>query len=103
MRASYNVNRICNVLYSLGAHLGHLKVEAYQSLSNYVLGVRGLFVVIDLDKTVPMLKSAIIFIEQMILNYGNAVFCHSSIKCFSTMLLDYVSRIVNSKNQSFSY
>jgi ribosomal protein S2 len=103
MRVYNNSHRIGNVLCSLGAHIGHLKVEAYQSMSHYVLGGRGLFVVIDLDKTVPMLKSAIVFFEQMILHYGHAVFCHSGIARLSTMLLDYVSRIVTHNNQSFSY
>ncbi len=103
MRADSNLKRIGNVLCALGAHLGHLKVEAYQSLSHYVLGGRGLLIVINLDKTVPMLKSAILFYEQMIMHYGHAVYCHSSVVRFSTQLINYFSRVVNRHNQSFSY
>jgi ribosomal protein S2 len=98
-----NFQRISKLLCSLGAHIGHMKVEAFQSLSHYVLGCRGLFVVIDLDKTVSMFKAAILFLEHTILHYGHVVFCHSGIVRFSTTLLDYLSRIVNTKNQSFSY
>lgn len=103
MREASTAQQISKLLCSLGAHLGHLKVEAFQSLSHYVLGCRGSFVIIDLDKTVPMLKAGILFLEHTILHYGHAVFCHSDITRFSTAFLDYVSRIVNNKNQSFSY
>lgn len=103
MRDVNNLNVISNSLCSLGAHLGHLKVDAYHSLSYYVLGNRSSFMIIDLDKTVPMLKSALVFFEHMVNNYGHAVFCHSNIVHFSLQLNNYVSRLVDARNQSFSY
>lgn len=103
MHAAHNINLISNSLCSLGAHLGHFKVDAYQSLSYYVLGNRNSFIIIDIDKAIPMLKAAILFIEQMVRNYGHVVFCHSNIVHFSLQLNNYVSRVVNARNQSFSY
>jgi ribosomal protein S2 len=103
MRMINNLNIISSSLCSLGAHLGHLQVDAYQSLSYYILGNRSFFIIIDLDKSVYMLKSAIVFFEQMILHYGHAVFCHSSIVHFSLSLKNYLSRIITARNQSFSY
>lgn len=103
MRHALHVTAVSSSLCSLGAHLGHVKVDAYQSLSYYVLGGRSFFVIIDLDKTVTMLKSALLFFEHLILHYGHVVFCHSSIAQFSVHFKYFLSRIVNSRNQSFSY
>lgn len=102
---TYNntLNALTNYLFFLGAHIGHLRVEAYQSMSNYIIGTRGLFTVIDLQKTVPMLKSAILFMERIVYNFGHALFCYSGIATLNMHLRHYFIRIVTERNQSFSH
>jgi len=87
----------------LGAHIGHMHVEAYHCLSNYVLGTRHYFTVFDLKKTVPMLKKAILFLEQLISNFGHALFCYSGISVLNPSIKLFLSNIIKERNQSFSY
>lgn len=90
-------------LFALGAHIGHLRVEASQCLSNYLLGIRGFFLVIDLRKTVSMIKSAILFIERIVRSFGHALFCLSNITNVNAHIRLYLSTIVTGRNQSFSH
>ena len=97
------INKLSSYLFSLGAHIGHLRVEAYQSMSHYVVGTRGLFTVIDLQKTVPMLKSAVLFMERIVNNFGHALFCYSGIETLNIHLRHLFIQIVTCRNQSFSH
>lgn len=90
-------------LFSLGAHIGHLRVEEYQSSSHYMIGTRSLFNVIDLRKTIPMLKSALLFVERVIHNFGHALFCHAGLINIGMHIRAYFTEIVTSRNQSFSH
>jgi ribosomal protein S2 len=103
MSSVNNVQVLSSLLCALGAHLGHIRVDAYHSLSYYVLGSRNYFIIIDLDKTVPMLKKALLFFESVILDFGHAVFCYSGIVQLSSHMKLFFSRLINARNQSFSY
>jgi ribosomal protein S2 len=98
-----NLQVLSSLLCALGAHLGHIRVDAYNNISHYLLGSRQYFMIIDLDKTVPMLKKALLFFESVILDFGHAVFCYSDISKLNSHMKLFFSRIINVCNQSFSY
>jgi len=94
---------ISNSLYSLGAHIGHLRVDAYASLSFYVSGGRHYFIVFDIAKTIPLLKKALLFFAQLVSRFGNVVFSYSGVARSSVHLKYYLTHLINAHNHSFSY
>lgn len=90
-------------LFSLGAHIGHLRVDSYSGLSYFLLGTRSFFTVFDLQKTVPLIKNALLFLEQLVGSFGHALFCYSGVAILNTHLKSFLIHVVHEKNQSFSY
>lgn len=87
----------------MGAHIGHLHVEAYDSLSYYLLGTRSFFVVFDLYKTISFIKNALLFFERLILNFGHSLFCYSNVSTLNTHIKLFFIQLIKERNQSFSY
>ena len=98
-----NAVTLTSYLFSFGAHIGHLKCEAYDCLSSYILGTRHFFAIFDLNKTVPMIKNALLFFERMIYNFGQAVFCYSGVSVLNIHIRHLFANMAKSRNQSFSY
>ena len=94
---------LTNCLFSLGAHIGHLRVEAYDCLSYYILGTRSFFIVFDLQKTIPLIKNALLFFEHIITNFGNVLFCYSGVSVLNLSIKYFFIRHVAERNQSFSH
>jgi ribosomal protein S2 len=94
---------LTSYLFSFGAHIGHLKCEAYDCLSSYILGTRHFFAIFDLNKTVPMIKNALLFFEQLVYNFGQALFCYSSVSVLNTHVRHLFVNMTKDRNQSFSY
>jgi ribosomal protein S2 len=94
---------LTSYLFSFGAHIGHLKFEAYDCMSVYVLGTRHLFVIIDLNKTIPMLKTALLFFDKIVYNFGHALFCYSGVSILNTHIRHLFINMLNDRNQSFSH
>lgn len=95
--------RLSDYLIELGAHIGHIYVDSYCDMSYYILGVRSNFTIIDTKKTVPMIKSAIIFVEQLIANFGNLLFCYSGVSTMNLHLKYFLMKCIGARNQSFSH
>lgn len=87
----------------MGAHIGHLHIEAYDSLSYYLLGTRSFFVVFDLYKTISFIKNALIFFERLVLNFGHALFCYSGVSNLNIHIKLFFIQLIKERNQSFSY
>lgn len=98
-----NAVTLTSYLFSFGAHIGHLKFEAYDCLSNYILGTRHSFAIFDISKTIPMIKNALVFFEKLVSNFGQALFCYSGIAVLNTHIRHLFVNITNNRNQSFSY
>jgi ribosomal protein S2 len=94
---------LTSYLFSFGAHIGHLKCEAYHGLCSYVLGTRHSFAVFDINKTIPMIKNALLFFEQLVYNFGQALFCYSSVSALNTHVRTLFVNMTKDRNQSFSY
>jgi ribosomal protein S2 len=90
-------------LFSLGAHIGHLRADSYSGLSYFLLGTRSFFTVFDLQKTVPLIKNALMFLEQLVGAFGHALFCYSGVAILNSHIKYFLINIVQDKNQSFSY
>jgi len=87
----------------MGAHIGHLHVEAFDSLSYYILGTRSFFVIFDLQRTVSYIKNALIFFEHLVSDFGNVLFCYSGVSVLNIHIKLFFIQLIKSRNQSFSY
>jgi NADH:ubiquinone oxidoreductase subunit 6 (subunit J) len=76
-------------LFSLGAHIGHVCVEAYDYMSYFVMGTRS--------------KNAILYLERLISHFGHAPFCYSSIDTLNANVKHFFAKIIGERNQSLSY
>jgi ribosomal protein S2 len=94
---------IIDCLYSMGSHIGHLHVEAYDGLSYYLLGIRNFFTVSDVHKTISLLKNALLFYECLVSNYGHALFCYSNIESLNMHVKFFFIKLICDRSQSFSY
>lgn len=90
-------------LLSMGAHIGHMLFEVCDGLSYYFLGIRGFFVVFDLNKTVSSIKNALIFFERLISNFGHSLFCYSGVSNLNIHIKLFIIQLIKERNQSFSY
>lgn len=98
-----NTTTLSNYLYTLGVQIGHLYVEPYDASAYYIIGTRSFFTVSDISKTVPLIKSAVLFFEHVIQNFGNCLFSYSGIQYLNVHLKFFFSSLVQQHNQSFSY
>lgn len=87
----------------MGAHIGHLHVEAFDSLSYYILGTRSFFIIFDLHRTVSYIKNALLFFEHVVSNFGNSLFCYSGVSMLNIHIKLFFIQLIKDKNQSFSY
>jgi ribosomal protein S2 len=87
----------------MGAHIGHSHVEAYDSVSYYLLGTRNFFVVFDLYKTIPFPKNALVFLERLVSQFGNVPFRYSGVSILNIHIKSFFSSFITERNQSFSY
>lgn len=87
----------------MGAHIGHLHVEASDSISFCSLGTRRFFVVFDLYKTLSFIKTALVFFERVIQNFGNSLFCYSGVSTLNIHIKMFLIQLIKERNQSFSY
>ena len=91
---------LAKYLISLGAHIGHLYVEAHGNMCYYMLGVRSFFIIIDTARTVTHLKKAYIFIEQIVHNFGNVLFCYSDVSALNIHIRLFFIQMLKERNQS---
>jgi ribosomal protein S2 len=98
-----NLQQLSTFLFSLGAHIGHIRVDSYHSLSPFIAGERNYFMIMDIQRTIPMLKKALVFYSDIISSFGHSVFCYSCVDMLNIYLKTYFSRIISARNQSFSY
>ncbi len=61
-------------LFEVGAHFGHQKRFWNPNMHNYVYGVRNGSHIINLEKTVPMLKDALNFVSKVVAGGGTVLF-----------------------------
>ena len=90
-------------LLLLGAHIGHVYTDTSDNMSDYVLGSRNFFLVVDVRKTIVSSKKAVSFYEQLIRRYGHTVFCYSGVANTSIQLRIFLSTLLTERGQSFSY
>jgi hypothetical protein len=63
-----------NQLFSLGAHVGHLRRRLNKSMSVFLLGFRNGLVCIDLNFTIFFLRRAVNFLRMLLKSRGSVFF-----------------------------
>jgi ribosomal protein S2 len=90
-------------MYSLGAHVGHLRVESSAQMNYYLIGSRNYFNIFDVSRSIHAIKKALLFFDLVIRGFGHALFCYSGIDKVSIHMRDFIGNVVTSRRQSFSY
>ena len=67
-------------LLEAGAHFGHQKRYWNPKMRDYIFGARNDIHIINLEKTVPALESALDFVSQ-IANKRQSIVCRNKKKC----------------------
>lgn len=96
-------NLLTESMYSLGAHIGHLRVESSAQMNYYLIGSRNYFNIFDISRSIQAIKKALLFSDQVVRGFGHALFCYSGIDRAGVHMRAFLSNIVTLRRQSFSY
>lgn len=95
-------NYLINCLFELGVHLGSIKNKSLSTSNFFIIGTRNDVDLIDLNKTVFVLKKSLYFMKQLGRVNGRILFHHTNLHSYSYYVkLFLINLLVNKGEQSF--